>query len=48
MMAVELATYLVSKDVTSPARVEAYMVDFVAFYVQGFGVPSHRFLYSQL
>jgi hypothetical protein len=44
MIAVELATYHVPEDPTSPALVGGYVVECVAFYEQGFGAPSHQFL----
>jgi hypothetical protein len=48
MTVMELTTCRVPEDLASLAPVEGYMVAFVAFYERGFGVPSHRFLYSLL
>jgi hypothetical protein len=44
MTVVELMACRVLEDPTFPAPVEGYVVSFVAFYVLGFGTPSHRFL----
>jgi hypothetical protein len=44
MTATELATCHGPEDPTSPALVWGYIVACTAFYEQGFGVPSHRFL----
>jgi hypothetical protein len=44
----ELTTCHVPEDSVSPMLVEEYVVAFMAFYKQGFGVPSHRFLCSLL
>jgi hypothetical protein len=41
MMVAELAVCRVPKDPTFPAVVEGYLVSFMAFYEQGFGMPSH-------
>jgi hypothetical protein len=41
MTAVEFATCRVPDDAASPTLVEGYVVAFVAFYEQGFGVPLH-------
>jgi hypothetical protein len=41
MMVAELAVCRVPKDPTFPAAVEGYLVSFMAFYEQGFGMPSH-------
>jgi hypothetical protein len=38
MTAMELATHRVPEDPVSPTPAEGYMVTFVAFYEQGFGV----------
>jgi hypothetical protein len=38
----------VSEDPASPVQAGGYIVACVAFYERGFGVPSHRFLYSLL
>jgi hypothetical protein len=46
MTAVELAACCV--DPVFPAHAEGYVVPFVAFYEQRFGMPSHRFLRSLL
>jgi hypothetical protein len=46
--AAELATSYMPKDPTSPILMGGYVVACVAFYEQGFGVPSHRFLRSLL
>jgi hypothetical protein len=48
MMATELMTCHMPENPMSPAPVERYVVSFMAFYERGFGVPSHRFLYSLL
>jgi hypothetical protein len=48
MIVEELATCRVSLDPASPALVEGYVVEGVAFYEQVFGVLSHRFLRSLL
>jgi hypothetical protein len=48
MMAAELVTCRVPKDPMPPALAEVYMVSFMVFYEWGFGVPTHRFLYSLL
>jgi hypothetical protein len=42
MMAAEFATFLVPVGPISPATVEGFIVVYVAFYEQGFGLPSHR------
>jgi hypothetical protein len=44
-MAAELATCHVPKDPASPVQAGGYIVACVTFYEQGFGVPSHCFLY---
>jgi hypothetical protein len=41
MTAVELRTYHVPEDSTSPAPVKGYVVAFTTFYKRGFDVPSH-------
>jgi hypothetical protein len=41
MMAVELAACRVRKDPMFPAPAEGYVVFFLAFYEQGFSMPSH-------
>jgi hypothetical protein len=41
MMTAELATCRVPEGPTSPTPVEGYVVAFMVFYEQGFGVPSH-------
>jgi hypothetical protein len=41
MMAVELAACRVRKDPMFPAPAEGYVVFFLAFYEQGFNMPSH-------
>jgi hypothetical protein len=48
MTVAELAACRVPEDPTFPMPVEGYMVSLVAFYEWGFGMPSHRFLYSLL
>jgi hypothetical protein len=48
MTVVEFATCLVPVDPVPPAPVKGYVMVCAAFYEQGFGVPSHRFLYSLL
>jgi hypothetical protein len=48
MMAVELTTYRVPEDLVSPTSAKEYVVAFVVFYEQGFGVPLHQFLHSLL
>jgi hypothetical protein len=48
MMAVELATCCVPKDLVSPMPVGRYVVSCVAFYERGFGEPSHQLLHSLL
>jgi hypothetical protein len=48
MTVVELATYRVPKDPTSPMPTGRYVVACTAFYERGFNVPSHRFLCSLL
>jgi hypothetical protein len=44
MTAAEIMTCHMLEDTASPVPMEGYVVSFVAFYQQGFGVPSHRFL----
>jgi hypothetical protein len=44
MTATELSTCRVLADLVSPALVGGYIVACLAFYEQGFGTPSHRFL----
>jgi hypothetical protein len=44
MTTTELATCHVPEDPASPAPMGGYIVSCVAFYEQGFGVPSHQFL----
>jgi hypothetical protein len=48
MTATELTTCHVPEDPTSPVPIEGYVVAFVAFYMWGFGAPSHQFLCSLL
>jgi hypothetical protein len=48
MSAVELATSRMSEDPAFPAPMGGYVVACAAFHEQGFGVPSHRFLYLLL
>jgi hypothetical protein len=48
MIAVELTTYCVLEDPTSPAPMERYIMVCTAFYERGFDVPSHRILLSLL
>jgi hypothetical protein len=48
MTAVEFATCLVPAGPVSPAPTKGFIVACVAFYEWGFGLPSHRFLYSLL
>jgi hypothetical protein len=48
MTAAELATCHVTEDPMSPIPVGGYVVASLAFYEQGFGVPSHRFLRTLL
>jgi hypothetical protein len=48
MTAVELVTYHVPKDPSSNVLAGGYVVAYAIFYERGFGVPSHRFLCSQL
>jgi hypothetical protein len=48
MTAVELATCCVDEDLTSPAPIGGYITACMAFYQQGFGVPSHQFLHLLL
>jgi hypothetical protein len=45
MAAAELMAYHVPEDPAFPTPAEGYVVSFVAFYEQGFGTPSHRFLH---
>jgi hypothetical protein len=48
MTVVDLATYCMPEDRTSPALVGGYVVACTTFYEWGFGVPSHQFLCSLL
>jgi hypothetical protein len=48
MMAAELGACYVSEDLAFPAPMEGYVVSFMAFYKQGFGMPVHWFLRSLL
>jgi hypothetical protein len=48
MTVVECASYLVHVDLASPALARGYIMVCAAFYEQGFGVSSHRFLCSLL
>jgi hypothetical protein len=48
MSAMELEASQVLEDPAFPAPVEGYMVSFMAFYEQGFGLPPHGFLCSLL
>jgi hypothetical protein len=48
MKTTELTTCHVPKDPVSPTLAWGYVVACAAFYERGFGVPSHRFLYSLL
>jgi hypothetical protein len=48
MMAVELMTYHVPEDPTSPVSAGGYVVFYMAFYERGFNVSSHRFLCTML
>jgi hypothetical protein len=48
MTVVELAVCRLPEDPASPVQVGGYVVACATFYEQGFGVPSHRFLYSLL
>jgi hypothetical protein len=48
MMEVELVTCCMPENPVSPMSTEGYVVSFVAFYEQGFGVSSHQFLCSFL
>jgi hypothetical protein len=48
MTAAEFATCRVSEDPTSPTPTWGYVMACVAFYEQGFSVPSHQFFCSQL
>jgi hypothetical protein len=48
MIAVELATYRVSEDLTFPTPAGGYIVACTALYERGFSVPSHQFLRSLL
>jgi hypothetical protein len=41
MIAMELVTCLVPKDLASPASVRGYVMACLTFYERGFGVPSH-------
>jgi hypothetical protein len=44
MAVTELEACHVLEDPAFPAPLEGYVVSFVAFYEQGFGMPPHRFL----
>jgi hypothetical protein len=44
MTVMELATYRVPKDPTSPIPAGGYIVACATFYKRGFGAPSHLFL----
>jgi hypothetical protein len=46
--ALEMATYHVPQNATSPVPVGEYVMACVVFYEWGFVVPSHPFLYSLL
>jgi hypothetical protein len=48
MIAVELVTSHLPEDPSSPIQAGQYVVACVAFYEQGFGVLSYRFLGSLL
>jgi hypothetical protein len=48
MIVAELTMCHVSEDLAAPVPAEGYMVSFVVFHEQGFGVPLHRFLRSLL
>jgi hypothetical protein len=48
MAVVELATYRVAEDPTSPPPVGGYVVVCAAFYEWGFGVSSHHLFCSLL
>jgi hypothetical protein len=48
MMVVELAACHVLEDLVFPAPAKGYVVSFMAFYEQRFGMPSHRFLHLLL
>jgi hypothetical protein len=48
MVATELVACRVPEDPTFPAPVEGYVVSFVVFYKQEFGMPPHWFLHSLL
>jgi hypothetical protein len=48
MIVVDCASYLVPVDLASPALARGYIVVCAVFYERGFGVSSHRFLYSLL
>jgi hypothetical protein len=48
MTVAELATCHMLEDPTSPTLAGGYVVACMAFYEQGFGVPSHQFLHSLL
>jgi hypothetical protein len=48
MIVVELVSYCMLEDPTSPLLAGGYIVACTMFYERGFGVPSHRFLYSLL
>jgi hypothetical protein len=41
MTAVELVTFHVPEDPTSPTPAEGHKVTFAAFYERGFGMPWH-------
>jgi hypothetical protein len=48
MMVAELTAYHVPEDPALPVLARGYVVSFLAFYEQGFGVLLHRFLRSLL
>jgi hypothetical protein len=48
MTEAKLAACLVPEDPAFPMSAEGYVVSFVAFYKQRFGMPSHQFLHSLL
>jgi hypothetical protein len=48
MTVAELVACRVPEDPALPVPLRAYVVSFVAFYEQGFGMPPHRFLHSLL
>jgi hypothetical protein len=48
MTVTKFATCLVPAGTVSPTLVEGFIKVWAAFYEQGFGLPSHRFLRSLL